>query len=274
MRQPYPLVTQQFDAYECETAGGRVAYRLFTPSPFTNRRLPLLVWFHGLGESGVNNLDQLVWLELLLTTDFALAKHPCAILAVQSPSGWQAGTIDGTDEGQGLIRDPLSRVEHAMKDVLRRWPVDRTRIYGAGVSDGAVACWDFASRSAEPFAAIVPMGLSRPVQQLVPRHVAVRAFQSTADGSDAVGYLHRLRELVVRNGGSMQNTVVQSPGHDCWTVALRDDDTKDWLFDQRLGRAPSASHLVRGSYFLMIVNATVGVAILRQIRRRYARQST
>jgi predicted peptidase len=77
-----------------------LVYRLFVPAGYNPAtRYPIILTFHGVGESGNNNTSQLnnnvvtPWI-----ADTLQARHPCFIVSPQCPSGeqwadfpWSAG---------------------------------------------------------------------------------------------------------------------------------------------------------------------------------------
>ncbi len=248
-----PDVDARFQHHRIPHAGRTLAYRLYDPRTDSGAQscMPLLIWFHGRGESGDNQRDQLAWLELILGSGDARQEFPAWILAPQFPRGappWVA-RASSPEENQAT-GDSLRDVDAMLAHVLARQPVDTRRISLAGISQGATAAWEYARRHPGRFAALLSLGTTDTRRLTTPGKptAAVWALQSTADGEpllERVG--QRLTELR-QSGRPARWTVIAAPDHDCWTAALRDHRAHWWLIEQRLPAnqddMPSARHSV------------------------------
>ena len=154
--QPAPLV-DAFERRSIESNGLTMSYGLFVPEGYDPAvEYPLVVAFHGLGESGTD----LVNLERhRLATSWAdperQAEYPALVLAPQTPRGLRWTTDRDPDESaiqanQLAVLDILAAVE-------AEFSVDPDRVYAVGLSLGGHAVWDFVSRRPDRFAAAVPM---------------------------------------------------------------------------------------------------------------------
>ena len=154
--QPSSLV-DAFERRTFESNGLTMSYGLFVPEGYDpDVQYPIVVAFHGLGESGTD----LVNLERhRLATSWAdperQAEYPAFVLAPQTPRGLRWTTDRDPDESavqanQLAVLDILAAVE-------AEFSVDPDRIYAVGLSLGGHAVWDFVSRMPDRFAAAVPM---------------------------------------------------------------------------------------------------------------------
>lgn len=225
-----PHVESLFAERNCHGPCGEVRYRYYEP-PSTELPHPLLIWFHGRGEAGDNNRDQLAWLELWLAAVPRAVADDCSVLAVQCPH--QSGSWL---QLSSALQDPLDRVEQAYRDVVARGRIDRCRVYVAGVSQGATGCWSFARRHPQQIAGILPLGLCESFAQIPDTLLTVPTwvFQSRGDGPRRVREVGRLVQDAVQRQGSIRLSVVESDGHDCWTQAFQVHGATDWLLSQRL----------------------------------------
>src|SRR5690606_5595320 len=127
-------------------------YRYRPPGYWTGRHgVPLLVYLHGSGERGFDNVRQLrsapsVMCELPMSDAF-----PCAVLAPQCPEefNWSSRIDSETD-----ILDALMMM---VDKVLRDPRIDPHRVYLAGSSMGGYGTWALAARAPDRFAAVVPI---------------------------------------------------------------------------------------------------------------------
>lgn len=240
LREAHPAVIEQFEERMLETETGPIAYRLHIPrlnDEASVQQVPsqrshgLLVWLHGIGESGHNNLDQLAWLELF---DLNAWPADAFVLAVQCPP--ELGTWYDASHAK-TAPDGLDRLERVYQHVMEQHPIDRNRIWLAGISQGASACWEYASRHPQRFAAIVPMSTyntrtdwgSRLLPPDRSAQCAVWAFQTTGDGTPQIKWCERTITRLRRHGLSARLTVIDVASHDSWTPALTTHHLTRWL---------------------------------------------
>ena len=142
------LLVDEFDRFSLTDpdSGVTVNYRLYIPKGYRVkadglRNLPLVVFLHGSGERGSNNISQLTANRSAIewVTPEAQAKHPCFVVAPQNPDvtrGWAANI--GTPEAPNwAITAPLTAVKKIIDVILRTYSVDASRIYGVGLSQGS-----------------------------------------------------------------------------------------------------------------------------------------
>ncbi len=154
--QPQEIV-DQFERRTLASNGVTMSYGLFVPEDYDPAvEYPLVVAFHGLGESGTN----LVNLEKhRLATSWAdparQAEHPAFVLAPQTLQGRRWTTDQDPDQSEFVA------VQLAVLDILDlvegEFSIDPDRVYAVGLSLGGHATWDFVSRLPDRFAAAVPM---------------------------------------------------------------------------------------------------------------------
>jgi predicted peptidase len=216
----------------------QVSYRLFRPLVEEGVRYPLIVWLHGEGEAGTDNVGQLSWLgSLIFLPPRERDRYPFFLLAVQRPRdwGWQEGI---ESRGKGT---PLTMVDVAatiIEDLLKGQPIDPDRVVLSGVSSGGSGCWELAARYPELFAAVAPLasggGEHTRIESL--REVPVWAFHNDGDtGSPPFGD-QRTVEALTAAGGRAHLTLTRGTGHDCWSAAFADYRLLDWLLRQQRGR--------------------------------------
>ena len=154
--QPQSVV-DQFQRRTLTSNGVTMSYGLFVPADYDPAvEYPLVVAFHGLGESGTN----LVNLERhRLATSWAdsarQSETPAFVLAPQTLNGRRWTTDQDPDDTEFVA------VQLAVLDMLdlveAEFSVDADRVYAVGLSLGGHATWDFVSRLPGRFAAAVPM---------------------------------------------------------------------------------------------------------------------
>jgi predicted peptidase len=280
----HPDVVERFDERTCAGPHGPVRYRLHVPlsADLQSSRSPspLVVWFHGGGEAGEDNCEQLAWLELVFGSGSRQHAVEAYVLAVQFPAEVTSGqsprtkargpderTDERTDEGE------WDRPDLALHDVLGRHAIDRERIYLAGISQGGNRVWRYACHHRGRFAALLPMATGpigeRQVCDL--KNVPIWAFQSTHDGPAQIMRMQQLVGAVGGPKGHASITVVDARSHDCWTAALGHYRAWRWLLDQRRGqRVRRFGQTVVGRYLSQdqAIAASLGLALSLAVTAR------
>ena len=212
-----------FEACEYRYTGGTHhdelhRYRLFVPRHLDPaERYPLLVWMHGTGENGTDNVSSLRWLDRVLEFPAQIERYRFFILVVQCPDtrrDWSP-VVEGGD-------DMLAVTFAILQKSLAEQPIDPDRVYLSGVSSGATACWELAMRHPETFAAVVPMGsaggdLSR-VDRLV--QIPIWVFHNFNDTKTPRRGDEETVAALQAAGGNTLLTCVSTPGHNCWKHAF------------------------------------------------------
>ena len=218
-------------------------YRLLVPDSTVgdaapSARSPLVLFLHGAGERGSDNLAHLKYLPTWLADPAARRRHPCFVLAPQcrADKRWvDVSWADGASTPQAAAPSvDLAAAVAALDDVLAREAVDTGRIYLTGLSMGGFGTWDLAARMPERFAAILPVcggGDERVAGRIAA--LPTWCFHGDADKAVPVARSRSMIAAVRTAGGQPIYSELPGVGHDSWTSAYRDPFVLDWLFTQR-----------------------------------------
>jgi predicted peptidase len=133
-------------------------YRLFRPA--TTRKVPLVVYLHGSGGLGDDNLKQLTFGNRFGTRVWLLPENqkrfPCYVVAPQTDRGWikydfaqqPAKELPGFGDGNRLALEIVDELRHELA-------IDERRIYVAGNSMGGAGVWNVLANRPNFFAAAV-----------------------------------------------------------------------------------------------------------------------
>jgi predicted peptidase len=214
--------------------GVTMLYRLFIPSAEPRKTpLPLVVYLHGSGGIGDDNLKQIsggnatgthVW-----TTPDAQRRHPTYVLAPQLPQGeqWRA-------PGSGALSSHAEALVQLIAALTREFFLDPDRVYLTGQSLGGGGTWDIISKRPDLFAAAVPLcGDGNPSRVAGARRLAIWAFHGAQDPLVPVTGSRDLVAALRAVGNPVKYTEYADVGHDVWTRAYVDPALADWLFGQR-----------------------------------------
>ena len=218
-------------------------YRLHRPdSGNPDRPLPLVVFLHGSGERGADNVSQLRHFpERWVQEPHLGARHPAIVLAVQCPAGEDWGGVEdsGADvwNAGGTETSPAMQAVEALVRELSATPeVDRARVYLTGLSMGGFGTWDLLSRHADWFAAAVPIcggGDPRHGAALAESRVPIWNFHGTADRDVLIQESRGIVDAIRAAGGRVGNTELPDVGHNSWVHAYGPNGAIDWMFAQR-----------------------------------------
>ena len=221
---PEPHVVEKFSEVYCRSGDRPIVYRLFCPN--SPGPWPLIVWFHGRGEAGNDNQQQLAWLELML--EHSGRPFPACVVALQrpSPSPRWLTYCPGSEDAFELLDEVLT-------DVVAHHAIDPDRVILCGISSGGSAVWAYAKRHPHRFSALAPLATTVVPEQVEGlTSIPIWAFQSAADGDASVENVGQFVDRLRQQGGPAHLTIVKSQTHDCWTQAFKDYGLTEWMLSQ------------------------------------------
>lgn len=141
--------------------GNSIPYRIYMPGGMSaNTKYPLVVFFHGAGERGMDNTRQLIHGVRNILAYSKESNDPAIIIAAQVPNNEQwVNTPWGADshvmpEAPSL---PMKLTMDLMQDIMLDQSVDKERIYVTGISMGGFGTWDILQRMPDRIAAAIPV---------------------------------------------------------------------------------------------------------------------
>lgn len=217
--------------------GGSLQYRIFVPDiPETaTNGVPLVLFLHGSGESGTDNLRQLVngvgglvW--------WSRNREPAIVVAPQSPpmTVWSPLFFNVLQARMPIAEPPMiKRVKGLVDDICERYPVDTNRLLVTGISLGGYGTWDLISRYPGYFAAAVPVcGAGDPQKAEEAAKTPLWIFHGEKDGNVP----NRMDRAMVGRLWELDAPVryMEYPdsGHGIWGRVYSDDAVMKWLFSR------------------------------------------
>ncbi len=224
-------------------------YRLFVPEGAeAGKTYPLVLFLHG-GERGDDNEKQITANQgpTIWAKPEEQAKRPCFVLAPQARNA--------ADGGFGITRDAenklsLARVfevspdsEMAMKvlkQVMSEYPVDASRVYATGLSQGGYGTWDLNLKYPDVFAAMVPIcGGGDPALAANIVNKPIWAFHAAADPIIPVSHSRNIIQALRNLGGNPRyteypvDTYIWPIAHFAWVPTYQNVEMREWLFNQK-----------------------------------------
>jgi len=239
-------VIQDFAEHTYHFSGGAYQnepfkYRLLEPASLVpGKKYPLVLFLHGAGERGDDNVKQLQYLPELMVTPEYREKFPCFLIAPQCrETKWW---VSRGPEKSG-VSEQMQVVEGILREVEQKYPVDLTRVYLTGLSMGGFASWNLAARHPDWFAAVVPIcGGGDPESADKLAKLPIWAFHGSEDKVVPPKLSQQMIDAVRDAGGHPKYTELAGVGHDSWTPAYSDPQgVLAWLFEQRNDKAQPAS---------------------------------
>ena len=240
-------------------------YRLFEPSgSAAGQKLPLVLFLHGMGERGTDNVKQTTWMSGLV---HATQSGPYAsyVLAPQiDPNGWFRSFSNKPTESMALTIK-------ALKQVMSSENVDTSRVYVTGLSMGGMGTWDILDREPGLFAAAVPMsggGDKRTAAAI--KDTPIWAFHGGSDPIVSVDDTRGMIDALRAAGGSPRYTEIAGAGHAIWNDVYADASNTlyPWLFAQSrdgasaLGKASPAEAAMVAASDAVPEPGTVGLLVV------------
>jgi predicted peptidase len=215
-------------------------HRLLKPKRVEpGRKYPLIVFLHGAGERGTDNVQQLVHFPELMASDEHRERFPCFVFAPQCRPEyrwvevpWGAVQSSPFEEAGEQMRILLGMLD----DIEAREPVNLRRVYLTGLSMGGYGCWDLATRFPARFAAVAPIcGGGDESQAARLTALPIWAFHGELDDAVPVERSRRMIAAIRAAGGAPRYSELCGVGHHSWTPAYADAaGVIPWMFQQEL----------------------------------------
>lgn len=256
--QTHPAMVPLFRSMVLKYTGGTykntpIRFRLHTPEPYVEgKKYPMVVWLHGAGECGDDNVDQLSHLHHMIPSLVGPKKRDFFLLVPQCPHShvpWEAPEVcsstvrpDGTVECH-IVDDPIAlgnapvAFTLAMIDaVMKEFPVDANRITVAGLSTGGEGTWRILERRPDLFAAAVPVVSWKAMHEKSLREkpllkkIPIWAVYSSDD--NGIDFARKEFERMRDSGCRVFRTEFGVCGHRAWTPAMLQGDIFGWLISR------------------------------------------
>jgi predicted peptidase len=204
-------------------------FRIFIPPDYDEtQQWPVVLFLHGAGEGGVDNLAQTtVGLGRAISKD--PARFPLIGVFPQSPPRmpWRGASLE--------------HAVRALDATIEEFNSDRDRICLTGISMGGYGTWHLATAQPERFAAIVPVcGGSANPELTAERLATVPAWVFHGDRDDIIpaSESRDVVDALRARGSDVRYTEYKGVRHNSWDPAYAEPELIPWLLAQR--RPPSS----------------------------------
>ena len=213
------LTAERFEGFKRTPVA--MDYLVHLPAGYTeaDKTWPMILFLHGAGSVGdeINRLKGNGLPQLLESSAETPARQFIVISPQTGERRWSASSLDAL-----LIH------------VLKKYKVDKQRVYLTGLSLGGYGTWSLATRYPDHFAAIVPIcggGSQSQIEQL--KNMPVWVFHGAKDETVSINESERLVEALKAVDGNVKFTVYPEAGHDAWTETYNNPKLYQWLLQQK-----------------------------------------
>lgn len=214
------------------SSGLEMPYRLHTPSLESGAKYPLIIYLHGSGGAGTDNIKQIsggnihgthLWLKPEVAVE-----NPAFVLAPQIPTRqlWSASDSEQLAPYAVVLIELISKISS-------QHPIDADRIYIMGQSLGGMGVWDIVSKQPNLFAAAVPVcGRGDTTRIVNARSMAIWAFHGAEDTAVSVTGSREMVASLKAVDGNISYTEYPNVGHNSWEKAFAEPALPEWLFSK------------------------------------------
>ena len=232
-----PLMQAESYSYSRDGKTIMLPYRIYYPdSPENSGPVPIVLYYHGAGEVGTDNVTQVrrsALVQRLVELDRVIVLAPqCGAGARWVNTTWSEGSYDSTLTDPSIWFDASIAL---LDEIIGTGKVDENRVYLAGISMGGFAVWKALMDYPGKFAAAVPVcGAGDPERADGLRDVAIWAFHGDRDKVVPVSGSRDMIDAIRKFGGTrVKYTEYQEVGHNCWTYVAEEPELTDWLLSCR-----------------------------------------
>jgi len=217
-------------------------YRLFRPE--TTRKAPLVLYLHGSGGLGDDNLKQLGLGNIFGTRVWLLPENqrrfPCYVVVPQTDRGWArydfsqsegaAKAIPGLGDGARLALEIVD-------ELRREFAIDGGRVYVMGQSMGGAGAWNVITNRPQFFAAaVICCGSVSPDDGTGSIDTPLWNFHGDSDQTVPVSVSRDRIAARRRAGGHPLYTEYAGVDHEVYEWAFTEPELVKWVFSQRRTR--------------------------------------
>lgn len=197
-------------------------YRILLPRNYdSTKAYPMLVFLHGIGESGTDNERQLLWGASLFQTDSIRNNYPAFIIFPQCPSSHYWFDHWGVNSLNTLL-----------DELLTTYHVDMDRLYIGGLSMGAYGTYAMVSKNPGLFAAAIAIsgdGDADKASSMV--KTKWRIFAGKKDEVVSSSKSEKMAKALANAGATVLFKLYPEANHkESWVNAFAESDFCSWLF--------------------------------------------
>lgn len=229
--------TSLFEAHLHIHDNDTLPYRLYRSekADAITEPLPLVVFLHGAGERGNDNVAQLTHCIRFFLEDTITNTYPFLLVAPQCPEGKRWVNTDWSLPEHQMESEPTTEMRSVftlIDSLIENGSVDSTHVYICGISMGGFGVWDALQRQPKRFAvAIAICGGGDPAYANAMKDIPVFIFHGLQDGVVMPIRSQQMYDALMK-ADSHNTILITYPdlGHVCWNQAFSTPGIFKWLF--------------------------------------------
>lgn len=232
---PMAELTPYFEHFSLATEVGRttreIEYYWRAPDPATlktGQKFPLVLVLHGSPGNA--------YAPRYLLAPAIRAKHPAFVMIPVLSKGttWAYPTAPGGNAAMMAAPKALPHIAKMIDGLANTYPIDRSRIYVIGCSEGGFGTFGAVLQFPHIFAAAVPIsGGWRAEDSAKMAGVPIWAIHGARDTNVPVSYTRDVAGLIKQYGGPIRYSEVADMSHECPSSRLYGPEIWDWMFAQK-----------------------------------------
>lgn len=238
---------QDMASYKAElfiSQGDTLPYRILYPENFDeSRQYPYLLFLHGAGERGRDNLAQLTHGSRLFAGEEFRADYPAIVVFPQCPpeSYWANVTVERDTmpfefdfQTGGAPTLAMRLLLELVEEQTTKPYIDQKRLYVGGLSMGGMGTFELLRRKPGAFvAAIAICGGDHPANaKKYADTTSLWLFHGEDDNVVPVKYSRQMAKALETLGADLRFTVYPGVKHDSWNNAFKESELVPWLFSK------------------------------------------
>ena len=197
--------------------------------------LPLVVFLHGAGERGNDNVAQLTHCIRFFLDDTITNNYPFLLLAPQCPEGKRWVNTDWSLPEHQMEQESTTEMKAVfalMDSLIDCGTADAKHVYICGISMGGFGVWDALQRQPKRFAAAIAIcGGGDLACAEAMKDLPIYIFHGMRDGVVIPSRSMQMYDAL-KQAGNHKAILVTYPdlGHECWNRAFSTPGIFKWLF--------------------------------------------
>ena len=222
-------------------------YRMLLPNDFDyNKKYPVVLFLHGMGERGTDNKTQLVHGSKLFLD--SIDRYPGIIILPQCPPTDYWANLDRSHFDEDSLRlfkyrldqsphPTLGMVMELLKQLIQQSYIDSSRIYLSGLSMGAMGAYDILWRMPNTFAVCMLVCGSGPIEKVDDfRATPFWIFHGGMDRTVSTRHSIEMVDSLRARQANVRFSLYPNANHNSWDSAFAEPEYLKWMFSHQLKR--------------------------------------
>lgn len=233
-----------YDSKQFISHADTLNYRIMYPKDFSeDKQYPFVLFLHGAGERGDNNVSQLAHGSKLFATDDNRESYPAIVIFPQCPQDdyWANVSVDRATKpltlkfsNGGEPTKALNLVMQLMDKMVAKPFVNQNQVYVGGLSMGGMGTFELLSRKPNLFAAAFAIcgGGNTDAAKAYATTVDLWIFHGAKDDVVDPQLSVDMVAAILKYGGKPNFSLYADDNHNSWDSTFAEPKLLTWLFSK------------------------------------------